>query len=110
MVVIVYVSHVLLDSVMTNKFRPLQLPPSYKHKAFLKKQKHRSFNWVPYQLYTPDSYKPRALTKAFRVLHYLASHSPNKLRLKYQNNYTRLVKKHIPSKAGMDYTITYSPF
>ena len=95
---------------MTSKFRPLQLPPSYKHKAFLKNQKHRSFNWVPYQLYTPDSYKPRALTKAFRVLHYLASHSPNKLRLKNKNNYNRLVKKHIPSKAGMDYTIKYSPF
>ena len=95
---------------MTSKFRPLQLPPSYKHKAFLEKQKHRSFNWVPYQQYTPDSYRPRALSKAFSVLHYLACHSPNKIGLKYQNSYNRLVKKHVPSKAGMDYTIKYSPF
>ena len=95
---------------MTSKYRPMQLSPSYKHKAFLKKQKHRSFNWVPYQLYVPDSYRPVGLTKAFRVLHYLACHSPNKIRLKYQNSYNRLVKKHVPSKAGMDYAIKYSPF
>lgn len=99
-----------LDFVMTSKFRPLKLPSSYKHKAFLKHQKLRSFNWVPYQQYTQDKYIPGALSKAFKVLHYLACHSPNKLCLKYQNNYNRLVKKHIPSNAGMDYTITYSPF
>jgi len=95
---------------MTSKFRPLQLAPTYKHKAYLKRQKHRSFNWVPYQQYIPDNYKPRALTKAFKVLHYLACHSPNKLHIKYEGSYNRLVKKHIPTKAGMDYTIKYSPF
>jgi len=97
---------------MTSRFRPIEVHRPFRVKHYLLYGKlPKNYNWVPYQQYVlakqtnPNS----AIRKAFLVLHYLATHSPEKVQIKYRKAYNRFYKKHFGSeKANMKYLNKYS--
>jgi len=97
---------------MTSKFRPVMIHKAYRVKHYLRYGKlPKNYHWIPYQQYVlVKQINPNnAIRKAFTVLHYLATYSPEKVQIKHRKAYNRFYKKHFGTdKASNNYLNKYS--
>lgn len=95
-----------------NKFRPQAIDLRWKLKENRKYRGTFSNNWQTRIEWFPAGYKlnKKTIAKQFRVLHYLACHSPEPIAKKYKPAYNQFENKHFASKgkASMRFLNTWT--